>query len=114
MSRKFFTDIDLQSASRVVNLAPPLAGNDAVNRDYLEDSVEEVKAFIEDNYSRFFSFEQPTPLSTWTINHNLGFKPSVELFNSGSQEIDGDVVHTSTNQTIVSFTVPVSGFARLT
>lgn len=57
---------------------------------------------------------QETPSVTWIINHNLGIKPSVELLNSGSQEIEGDVVHTSSNQVIVSFTSPISGLARLT
>lgn len=56
---------------------------------------------------------QSTAASTWTINHNLGFKPSVELFDSGSQEIDGHVVHTSNNQVVVTLTKAISGFARL-
>jgi hypothetical protein len=60
-----------------------------------------------------FVFTQSSPASTWTINHNLGFKPSVELFDSGSQEIDGHVVHTSTNQVVVSLTKAIAGFARL-
>jgi hypothetical protein len=63
--------------------------------------------------ARSFNFVQSSAAATWTINHNLGFKPSVELLNSGSQEIDGDVVHTSANQVVVTFNVPVSGFARL-
>ena len=57
---------------------------------------------------------QSTPSATWTITHNLGFKPSVELLNTGSQEIDGDVVHVSENVTTVYFTTAVAGFARLT
>ena len=56
---------------------------------------------------------QPTPSTTWTIAHNLGFKPSVELLNSGSQEIEGDVVHISYNVTMVYFTQSITGFARL-
>lgn len=57
---------------------------------------------------------QSTPSATWTITHNLGFKPSVELLNTGSQEIDGDVIHVSENVTTVYFTTAVAGFARLT
>lgn len=57
---------------------------------------------------------QSTAAATWTITHNLGFIPSVELFNTGSQEIDGDVVHVSQNVTTVYFTAAVAGFARLT
>lgn len=52
--------------------------------------------------------------TTWTIPHNLGFKPSVELLNTGSQEIEGDVVHPSINVCLVYFTTPIAGFARLT
>lgn len=60
-----------------------------------------------------YTHTQSTAASTWTINHNLGFKPSVELFDSGSQEIDGHVVHTSVNQVVVTFTKSITGFARL-
>lgn len=60
-----------------------------------------------------FSYTQSTPASVWTINHNLGFKPSVELFDTGSQEIDGEVIHTSVNQAVVTFTKAIAGFSRL-
>lgn len=57
--------------------------------------------------------QQGSAAATWTINHNLGYRPSVELLNTGSQEIEGDVVHTSANQTVVSFSGAVAGQARL-
>lgn len=57
--------------------------------------------------------QQGSASATWTINHNLGYRPSVELLNTGSQEIEGDVVHTSVNQTVVSFSGAVAGQARL-
>jgi len=56
---------------------------------------------------------QPSASATWTIAHNLGFKPAVELLNTGSQEIEADVVHQSTNVCLVHFTTPTAGFARL-
>ena len=61
-----------------------------------------------------YVFTQSTPASTWTINHNLGYVPSVELFDSGSQEIEADVSHPSSNTAVIVFAVPVAGFARLT
>lgn len=61
-----------------------------------------------------FVFEQPTPATTWNINHNLGFRPSVELMSIGGAEIEGDVVHLSLNQCQASFLIPVAGSARLT
>ena len=51
--------------------------------------------------------------SAWTINHNLGYYPTVEVFDSGSQEVDADVSHPSTNQTAIVFSIPLAGFARL-
>lgn len=60
-----------------------------------------------------YIYTQSSPAATWTIAHNLGFKPSVELLNAGSQEIEGDVVHTSYNVTMVYFTQATAGFARL-
>ena len=56
---------------------------------------------------------QASPATTWTINHNLGFRPSVELLDSGSQEIDGDIAHPTTNQTVVTLNPATAGLARL-
>lgn len=56
---------------------------------------------------------QTTPATTWTINHNLGFRPSVELLDAGSQEIDAKVSHPSVNQTIVTLNPATAGLARL-
>jgi hypothetical protein len=61
-----------------------------------------------------YVYTQAVAASTWTINHNLGFVPSVEVFDSGSQEIEADVSHPTTNQTVIVFSVPLAGFARLT
>ena len=61
-----------------------------------------------------YDFVQSTTSSTWTINHNLGYKPSVDVYDSGSQEIDVTVSHTSVNQTLILLTLPSAGFARLT
>ena len=57
---------------------------------------------------------QATPANTWTINHNLGYRPAVELLDSSNQEIDAEVSHPNVNQTIIMFSIPLSGLARLT
>jgi hypothetical protein len=61
-----------------------------------------------------FEYQQPTPSTTWVINHNLGYRPTVELLDAGSQEIDGAVSHPSINQTIVTLNPATAGTARLT
>lgn len=63
--------------------------------------------------SAAFVYQQVAPATTWTINHNLGYKPSVELLDSGSQEIDGEVSHPSDNQTVVTLNPASAGIARL-
>lgn len=56
---------------------------------------------------------QSSPSTTWTINHNMGIYPAVELLDTGGQEIDGEISHTSINQTIVRLNPPSAGIARL-
>lgn len=61
-----------------------------------------------------YVYQQLVASETWIINHGLGYFPSVELLDSGSQEIDGHVYHTSVSQTIVNLTPATAGIARLT
>jgi hypothetical protein len=60
-----------------------------------------------------FNFTQSTPQSVWTINHNLGYFPNVNVFSVGGLEIVASVAHLSNNTTEVSFTTPTAGTARL-
>lgn len=61
-----------------------------------------------------YVYQQAIASTTWTINHNLGYRPAVELLDSGSQEIDGEIAHPSVNQTIVTLNPATAGIARLT
>lgn len=58
-------------------------------------------------------FDQINPSQNWSITHNLGYYPSVELFNQYWNEIDGNVVHVNKNFLRVELTAPISGHARL-
>lgn len=69
---------------------------------------------IKSKYAKVvFEFTQSRPSDEWVIIHNLGFYPSVELFNSDRSEIDGDVIHLNVNTLKVKFNLPITGFARL-
>ena len=52
--------------------------------------------------------------TVWTINHNLGMRPAVTILDTGGNEVEADVVHTSFNQLVIRFAIPVAGIARLT
>lgn len=61
-----------------------------------------------------FTYTQTIPATVWTINHNLGYRPSVELLDAGSQEIEGQVSHPTVNQTVIGpLNPPTAGQARL-
>lgn len=56
---------------------------------------------------------QSSSSATWTVNHNLGYRPNVEVFNTGWAEVDASVVHNSVNQTVITFSQPTTGYARM-
>lgn len=56
---------------------------------------------------------QGSASDTWTINHNLGFRPNVELFTAGGVEFEAEVIHTTLNQCIVYLATAIAGSARL-
>jgi hypothetical protein len=61
-----------------------------------------------------YEFIQGSAATTWTINHNLGYKPIVDVYDTGSQQIEAAVTHPTINQTLIVLTAPAAGFARLT
>jgi hypothetical protein len=65
------------------------------------------------NNVRSVQYDQIDPRATWTITHNFGYRPSVEVFNSAWEEIDADVIHLTKNSLRINFTLPISGYARL-
>lgn len=60
-----------------------------------------------------FNYQQTIASTVWTINHNLGYFPSVELLDAGGQEIEGTVTHVSVNQVVITFFPATAGSARL-
>lgn len=60
-----------------------------------------------------YTHNQGTSSSTWTINHNLGYYPSVTVVDNGDNVVIGDVSYISTNQVSVSFSASFGGKAYL-
>lgn len=59
-----------------------------------------------------YNWDQSTPATTWTVNHNLGFKPVVQVFDTNGQQMEALVVHTSNLQAVIYFVIPQAGYAR--
>ena len=61
----------------------------------------------------FFTFTQASPASTWTISHNLGYRPNISVVDSAGSQVEGNVVWTSTNSLTITFSGAFSGVAYL-
>lgn len=59
-----------------------------------------------------YTHVQSSPLALWVINHNLGFRPAIELFEVGGLRFEAEVIHASANQAVVYLNVPTAGTAR--
>lgn len=62
---------------------------------------------------KHYQHDQEVPAATWTIQHNLGKKPSVTVVDSGGNEWQTAVEHLSANECRVSFSAPFAGRAYL-
>jgi hypothetical protein len=58
-----------------------------------------------------FAFTQSTPAAAWIIDHNLGRKVHVTVFDLTETVVFADVQHGSLNQVTISFAGPVAGSA---
>ncbi len=82
--------------------------NVPVGEDQVRGAVDDAVADLQ--IPLLYQHDQTTPLSTWTVNHNLGRSPgSVRVLSAGGIELFCDVVETSTNQLTVSFVVAQTG-----
>ncbi len=59
-----------------------------------------------------YNHTQNSASTTWTVNHNLGRVPVVEVRSVGGVLIEADVTHTSNNQTVIQFATAQTGTAR--
>jgi hypothetical protein len=56
---------------------------------------------------------EPIASSIWTINHNLGFRPIVQVYTLGGSVLVCDILQASINQVILNFSTPIAGYAQL-
>jgi hypothetical protein len=58
------------------------------------------------------TFEQTVPASTWSVNHNLGYRPTACTLWIGDQVGFADVVHLDDNNLEVRFAANRTGVFR--
>ena len=64
-------------------------------------------------YDVFYTHDQMTPSSTWTINHGLHKFPSVSVIDSAGTVVEGDVSFDSDVLITITFDSAFSGKALL-
>lgn len=57
---------------------------------------------------------QASASATWTVTHNLGFKPDTFITSLGGIHVMGEILHIDNNTLQIFFDVPFQGYARCT
>lgn len=52
---------------------------------------------------KHYTHIQAVPASTWTINHDMGKKPAVSVFDTANSKLEPDENHTSDDTLILTF-----------
>ena len=73
--------------------------------------VESASIVITGGATANFTHTQSIAAASWTVNHNLGFKPAVKALTLGGVEVLAEVIHTSINQLMIYFDLPLAGQA---
>jgi len=60
-----------------------------------------------------YIFNQLTPLSVWTISHNMGNHPSVSVVDSSGNVVIGDIEYIDSNNITITFGSAFGGIAYL-
>ena len=60
-----------------------------------------------------FTYEKQSAGNLWNITHNLGFRPSINVMDYGSINVECDIEHIDENRVRLTFSEPISGYAYL-
>lgn len=60
-----------------------------------------------------YRYIQDIPAATWTIIHNLGFRPNVSVVDSAGTEVIGEVSYPDVNTVVIDFSAQFAGEAYL-
>ena len=60
-----------------------------------------------------YTHNQIAASSTWTISHQLGFKPNIIVFDSANTQLEAEILHNDNNSITITFSASMSGKAYL-
>lgn len=59
-----------------------------------------------------YTHTQGAAATTWTVTHNLGYRPAVQAFTAGGVSVWGSLVHLDDNTCTITFALAITGTAR--
>lgn len=68
-----------------------------------------VETIIAENF--YYEHIQSAPAAEWTINHNLGKRPNISVYDSEGDEVLVAVEHTDVNTAHIYWPAPTTGAA---
>lgn len=54
---------------------------------------------------------QATPANIWNLPHNKGYKPIIEVYDTGGVKVNADITHIDINNAQVNIIPATAGFA---
>jgi hypothetical protein len=60
-----------------------------------------------------YTHNQTSANTVWTINHGLGYRPSVTIFDNTATEVEGAITHVDNNNVSLEFSIAITGTAYL-
>ena len=60
-----------------------------------------------------YTHTQAVSSATWTINHNLGFKPTAVVIDSGGTNCEGSFSYPNNNTMVITFNSAFTGTAYI-
>lgn len=91
-------------ATATVTFSSAISGRAVVVSGHFDGNVKPTYAY---------TFHQTSASSPWIITHNLGYNPIVRVFIGTSEVQPQSVDFPSANQTVITFSTPQVGYARL-
>jgi hypothetical protein len=58
-----------------------------------------------------YTHKQSTANTQWTVNHNLGKKPSIHIVDESNTEVIGEITYIDDTQVVLSFNIAIKGEA---
>ncbi len=89
---------------RITGLADGVAQQDAATVKQLSDLATSTGTYVH---------TQSVPVAVWVVQHNLGRRPSVSMFDSAGEQCEGDVEHVDDNQLTITSAGAFSGVAYI-